>query len=68
MPSPSGDLKTRLPPLPLDFLIEKDILRDFIFRVNMLGEFTEKTVVIKANFIIIICENPANMRYGSNVV
>lgn len=37
MPSPSGDIKTKLPPLPLNFLQEKDILSDFIVRVNLLG-------------------------------
>ena len=37
LPSPSGDLKTRLPPLPLEYLQEKEVLREFIFRVNTLG-------------------------------
>ncbi|ELT98253.1 hypothetical protein CAPTEDRAFT_220329 [Capitella teleta] len=37
MPSPLGELKTRLPPLPLEYLQEKDVLREFIFRINILG-------------------------------
>jgi len=37
MPSPSGELKTKLPPLPLEFLQEKDVLMEFIFRVNLIG-------------------------------
>ncbi len=37
MPSPGGDMRTRLPPLPLEYLQEKDVLREFIFRVNALG-------------------------------
>ena len=39
MPSPSGDMRTRLPPLPLDYLQEKDVLKEFIYRVNVLGKF-----------------------------
>ena len=39
MPSPLGELRTRLPPLPLDYLQEKDILKEFIYRVNILGQF-----------------------------
>ena len=38
MPSPSGDMRTSLPPLPVDFLQERDVLREFIFRVNVLGQ------------------------------
>ena len=37
MPSPAGELKTHLPPLPLDYLRERDVLADFICRVNTLG-------------------------------
>lgn len=37
MPSPIGDSRTRLPPLSLEFLQEKDVLKEFIFRVNVLG-------------------------------
>jgi len=38
MPSPAGDFKTHLPPVPLEFLRERDILADFIRRVNTFGE------------------------------
>jgi len=38
MPSPAGELKTHLPPLPLEFLRERDVLADFIRRVNIVGE------------------------------
>jgi len=38
MPSPTGDHKTHVPPLPLEFLRERDILADFIRRVNTFGE------------------------------
>ncbi|XP_050396465.2 huntingtin [Patella vulgata] len=36
-PSPTGNLKTQLPPLPVDFLQEKDVLEEFVFRINTLG-------------------------------
>jgi hypothetical protein len=37
LPSPSGDTRTRLPPLPLHFLQERDVLREFTHRVHLLG-------------------------------
>ncbi|XP_041368406.1 huntingtin-like isoform X2 [Gigantopelta aegis] len=36
-PSPTGELKTQLPSLPMDFLLEKDVLKEFVFRINTLG-------------------------------
>ena len=50
MPSPSGDLKTKLPPLPLDYLQEKDILKEFIFRVNILGEQISKSANLRGDY------------------
>ena len=38
MPSPGGDMRTKLPPLPLEFLQERDVLKEFIYRVNVLGK------------------------------
>ncbi|XP_029645621.1 huntingtin isoform X2 [Octopus sinensis] len=37
MPSPSGEMRTKLPPLPLDYLLDKEVLKEFVFRVNSLG-------------------------------
>jgi huntingtin len=37
-PTTDGEMKTELPPLPLEYLQEKDVLREFIFRANTLGE------------------------------
>lgn len=37
MPSPSGDMRTKLPPLPLEYLLDKEVLKEFVFRVNSLG-------------------------------
>ena len=37
MPSPSGDLNTHLPPIPLDYLQEKEVLKESIFRLNTIG-------------------------------
>ncbi|XP_047128948.1 huntingtin isoform X1 [Hydra vulgaris] len=36
-PSLEGDLKTELPPLPVEILKEKDVLKEFVFRVNYIG-------------------------------
>jgi hypothetical protein len=38
MPTPEGPLKTELPPLPIEILKEKDVLNEFVMRVNILGE------------------------------
>ncbi|EDO49114.1 predicted protein [Nematostella vectensis] len=37
MPTPEGPLKTELPPLPIEILKEKDVLNEFVIRVNILG-------------------------------
>ena len=36
-PTPSGESKTHLPPLPVDFLKDKDVLREYVCRINVLG-------------------------------
>ncbi|KAK7109044.1 hypothetical protein V1264_013160 [Littorina saxatilis] len=36
-PSPSGSHRTQLPPLPVEFLQEKDVLKEFVTRINTLG-------------------------------
>jgi len=46
MPSPAGDYKTHLPPLPLEFLRERDILADFIRRVNTFGKFSISQIAV----------------------
>jgi len=38
MPTPEGPLKTELPPLPIEILKEKDVLNEFVMRVNTLGK------------------------------
>ena len=38
MPSPAGEFKTHLPPVPLEHLRERDVLADFVRRVNTFGE------------------------------
>ena len=43
MPSPAGEFKTHLPPLPLEFLRERDVLADFIRRVNTFGQIVVLT-------------------------
>ncbi|XP_068606729.1 huntingtin [Brachionichthys hirsutus] len=36
-PVPGGDYGTTLPEIPVDFLQEKDVFRDFLYRINTLG-------------------------------
>ncbi|XP_053714041.1 huntingtin-like isoform X2 [Synchiropus splendidus] len=36
-PQPGGDFGTTLPEIPVDFLQEKDVFRDFLYRINTLG-------------------------------
>ena len=37
-PIPEGPLKTELPPLPVEILKEKDVLEEFVKRVNLIGK------------------------------
>ncbi|XP_077992227.1 huntingtin-like [Glandiceps talaboti] len=37
MPTPGGELQTKLPPLPVEYLQDKEVLREFVYRVNVLG-------------------------------
>ena len=37
MPTPEGPLKTELPPVPIEILKEKEVLNEFVLRVNILG-------------------------------
>ncbi|KAL3864910.1 hypothetical protein ACJMK2_006556 [Sinanodonta woodiana] len=37
VPTPSGECKTKLPPLPIDFLQDKEVLKEFIFRIISIG-------------------------------
>nr|XP_006822985.1 PREDICTED: huntingtin [Saccoglossus kowalevskii] len=37
MPTPSGPLQTKLPPLPVEYLQDKEVLKQFLYRVNVLG-------------------------------
>ena len=32
-----GNFQTELPPLPVDILKEKDVLKEFVYRVNQIG-------------------------------
>ena len=38
VPVPEGPLKTELPPLPIEILKEKDVLDEFVRRVNLIGK------------------------------
>lgn len=39
-PQPGGEYGTTLPEIPVDFLQEKDVFREFLYRVNTLGTAT----------------------------
>lgn len=43
-PIPEGPLKTELPPLPIEILKEKDVLDEFVRRVNLIGKRLFKMV------------------------
>lgn len=36
-PQPGGEFGTTLPEIPVDFLQEKDVFREFLYRINTLG-------------------------------
>ncbi|XP_061534390.1 huntingtin isoform X8 [Phycodurus eques] len=36
-PQPEGEFGTTLPEIPVDFLQEKDVFREFLYRINILG-------------------------------
>lgn len=37
-PRPGGELGTALPEIPVEFLQEKDVFREFLYRINTLGK------------------------------
>lgn len=39
-PQPGGEYGTTLPEIPVDFLQEKDVFREFLYRINTLGTHT----------------------------
>lgn len=46
VPIPEGPLKTELPPLPIEILKEKDVLDEFVRRVNLIGKHWVKRHLI----------------------
>ncbi|XP_052771519.1 huntingtin-like isoform X2 [Mya arenaria] len=37
IPTPSGEPKTKLPPLPLDLMLDKEVLKEFVLRNSIIG-------------------------------
>ncbi|XP_053407184.1 huntingtin-like isoform X2 [Mercenaria mercenaria] len=37
IPTPSGEPKTKLPPLPIDLMLDKEVLREFVHRISIIG-------------------------------
>ena len=54
MPSPSGHLRTHLPPLPTDFLQEKNVLREFVFRCNVIGSFERYFKPLRCSRVVLV--------------
>lgn len=42
-PKPAGDFGTVFPEIPVEFLQEKEIFKEFIYRINTLGMYKIKT-------------------------
>ena len=42
VPTPTGELATKLPPLPIDLMHDKEVLKEYIFRINSIGKFVVK--------------------------
>jgi len=49
VPVPEGPLKTELPPLPIEILKEKDVLDEFVRRVNLIGKPLVKQQLLLSN-------------------
>lgn len=49
-PSPVGSHRTQLPPLPVEFLQEKDVLKEFVTRINTLGQHWS-TILFNTNVV-----------------
>ena len=49
VPVPEGPLKTELPPLPIEILKEKDVLDEFVRRVNLIGKPLVKRQLLLSN-------------------
>ena len=38
IPSPTGEPRTQLPPLPVDYIQDKEVLKEYVNRVNTFGK------------------------------
>lgn len=45
-PQPGGEYGTTLPEIPVDFLQEKDVFREFLYRINTLGVQTRTCILL----------------------
>ena len=55
-----GPFKTELPPLPVEILKEKDVLREFIFRANAIGMPPFNKIIILSLVLLRIHSYPAS--------
>ena len=38
VPTPTGEMATKLPPLPIDLMHDREVLKEYIFRINSIGK------------------------------
>ena len=39
IPTPSGEPRTKLPPLPIDLMLDKEVLKEFVHRNSIIGKW-----------------------------
>lgn len=49
-PQPGGEFGTTLPEIPMDFLQEKDVFREFLYRINTLGAHNQMVILFLSVF------------------
>ena len=58
VPTPTGELATKLPPLPIDLMHDKEVLKEYIFRINSIGKFVRSSFLVFSKFcgrIVLYC-------------
>ncbi|MFT7807444.1 huntingtin isoform X1 [Arapaima gigas] len=64
-PRPSGEFGTALPEIPVEFLQEKEVFREFLYRINMLG-WSSRTQFEEtwATLLGVLVTQPITMDHG----
>ena len=53
-PTMEGAYHSELPPLPVDILKEKDVLKEFVYRVNQVGKSSCSILFINVTFYMVV--------------